>query len=246
MEPEAYKLMNEREGRFWWHVGMLRIIDAQLARYAPQSHDLVILDAGCGTGGMFSLLSQYGRVYGIDQSTDAVRFATAKNIAQEVTRGSITELPYQDNAFDVVTCFDVLYHARAGNDTQALREFWRVLRSGGILIVREPAYDWLRGHQDEVVWTKKRYTKKEMVIKLSEAGFMVEKASYVNFLLLPLALVKRFSEHLYRPKNSMGTTFRTNPILNALFRYVLFFEARLLPHMNFPFGLSVLCVAHKK
>lgn len=225
---------------------MRRIIKAQLARYAPRSRDAVILDAGCGTGGMFGALSRYGRVYGIDQSPDAIRFAREKNIAEEVLEGSIAELPYQDNLFDIVTCLDVLYHARAGNDARALREFCRVLRPGGILIVREPAYDWLRGHQDEVVWTKKRYAKKELVTQLKKAGFEIEKASHVNFFLLPLAILKRLSESVYHPKDIMSNTFYANPILNTLFKNVLFAEAKMIPYINFPFGLSVLCVARKK
>jgi len=246
MEPEAYKLMNEREGAFWWHAGMRRIIEAQLVRYAPEAHDAVILDAGCGTGGMFGVLSAYGRVYGIDQSAEAVRFAGEKNIAERVERGSVTELPYADNTFDVITCLDVLYHAKVGNDVQALKEFNRVLRPGGVLIVREPAYNWLRGHQDKVVWTKKRYAKKELVAQLEKAGFEIEKASHVNFFLLPLAILKRLSERVYHPKDIMGNTFYANPILNTLFKNVLFAEAKILPYINFPFGLSVLCVARKK
>lgn len=246
MEPEAYALMNRREGAFWWHVGMRNIIAALLRRYAPRTRGAVILDAGCGTGGMFSLLSRYGRVYGIDQSPDAVRFARDKNIAEEVLLGLITELPYQDNMFDVVTCLDVLYHARAGSDTQALKEFHRVLRPGGVLVVREPSYNWLRGHQDAVVWTKKRYSKKELVAKLKDAGFAVEKATHVNSLLLPLAIAKRFLEHWSAQKDIAEDTFRANPVLNAMFKRVLFAEAKLVPHISFPFGLSVLCVARKK
>ncbi|MBI2050359.1 MAG: class I SAM-dependent methyltransferase [Parcubacteria group bacterium] len=246
MEREAYQLMNEREGAFWWHVGMQRIIDAELSRYVPRGQENVILDAGCGTGGVFNLLAQYGRIYGIDQSPAAIAFAEEKHIAERIALGSITELPYPDAMFAAVTCLDVLYHAKAGNDAQALREFWRVLRPGGILIVREPAYDWLRGHQDDVVWTKKRYAKRELMQKLSEAGFLIEKASHVNCFLFPLAVAKRFSEHWYPQKDIAGSTFRANPVLNFLFKWVLFFEAKLILYVNFPFGLSVLCIARKK
>lgn len=246
MEIEAYKLMNEREAEFWWHAGMSRIVDAQLSRYVSSSHDAVILDAGCGTGGMFEALSKYGRVFGIDQSEDAIRFAAAKNTAESVAHGLITELPYQDNSFDLVTCLDVLYHAMAGNDEQALGEFNRVLVPGGLLAVREPAYDWLRGHQDDVVWTKRRYAKRELVGKIKKAGFAVEKATYINSFLLPLAIAKRFSEHLYTQKNITESTFQTNPILNALFKHVLYAEAKLVSKINVPFGLSVLCIARKK
>lgn len=246
MEPEAYALMNERESTFWWHVGMQKIIDTQLRQYAPRANQAVILDAGCGTGGVFNILAKYGRVYGVDQSFDAVRFARGKNIAGEVLHGLITELPYPDNMFDIVTCLDVLYHARAGDDTQAFQEFHRVLRPGGILIIREPAYNWLRGHQDAVVWTKKRYSSPELKSMIERAGFEIKKLSYVNFFLLPLAVIKRVLENFYKPKNVLGNTFRVNWFLNFIFKQFLFLEARLLSCFNFPAGLSVMCVARKK
>ena len=135
METNAYTLMNQREGSFWWFVGMQKIIDSQLQKYAPKEKNSTILDAGCGTGGVFNMLAKYGRVYGVDQSENAVAYAKSKNIAQGVVLSSITNLPYIDNSFDIVVCLDVLYHTRSGNDNQnPLREFYRVLRPGGMFV----------------------------------------------------------------------------------------------------------------
>ena len=111
METKVYDLMNQREGTFWWHVGMQKIIDSQLQKYAPKEKDNVILDAGCGTGGVFNLLAKYGSVYGVDQSEEAVMYAKSKNIAQEVRLSSINSLPFNDNSV-----FSVLVRVRTKSD----------------------------------------------------------------------------------------------------------------------------------
>lgn len=246
MEPEVYAIMNQREGSFWWHIGMQRTIASQLKKYASRAEGNIILDAGCGTGGMFNLLSAYGSVYGIDQSSLAVQYAKAKNIAVAIKEASITNIPFSNNTFDIVICLDVLYHTLAGNDRRAMQEFERVLKPGGIIIVREPAYNWLRGHHDRLVWTKNRYNKKDLVSKLEQAGFAVNKATYLVFFLFPLALIGRLAESLYQPKNIANKTFRSNPLINSLLKQFLFLEAKLLAWFNFPFGLSVMCIARKK
>ena len=247
METKVYDFMNQREGTFWWHVGMQKIIDSQLQKYAPKEKDNVILDAGCGTGGVFNLLAKYGSVYGVNQSEEAVMYAKSKNIAQEVRLSSINSLPFNDNSFDIVTCLDVLFHAKVGNDNNdAMNEFYRVLRPKGLLIVREPAYNWLRGHQDKVIWTNRRYNKNELVSKLSQAGFEAKKTSYLNFFLLPIAVLKRFSENLYTSQNTIEHIFHTNWLLNFIFKQILFLEAKLILHLSFPFGLSIMCVGNKK
>jgi SAM-dependent methyltransferase len=55
-------------------------------------------------------------------------------------QGDATCLPLPDNSFDVVTCQTVLMHLARPLD--ALREMWRVLRPGGLLVCVEPNNFW--------------------------------------------------------------------------------------------------------
>ena len=82
----------------------------------------------------------------------------------------------------------------SGSAEQALGEFRRVLRPGGRVLLRLPAHDWLRGSHDAVIHTARRFTTRNIAQSLHEAGFVVERLSYANTLLFPLALGKRLLE----------------------------------------------------
>lgn len=203
-----------------------------------------ILDVGCGTGGKFEMLGRYGKVYGIDVSPEALHYAKLANIA-EVSFGSVEEIPMESNEFDMVNCNDVLYHSSVGNDILAIREFGRVLKPGGILFIREPAFNWLEGHNDRLGWTKRRYTKKELTAKLEKNNFEILRASYANCFLLPVVLVVRLLERLFHRDDIPQEVYRP-PLINSLLKHVLFLEAGLLHIMNLPFGVSTVCIARKK
>lgn len=240
-----YKEMHKEEGGFWWHDGMRKINTTLLDFYLKNRQDNNILDAGCGTGGMLETLSHYGSVSGVDVFDDAIVYAKRKNIAQ-ITKADVGSLPFNNAYFDLVTCFDVLYHGSVKSDTRAIEEFNRVLKSGGILLVREPAFDWLRGNIDKVMWTRHRYNKNELVKKLESHGFVVLRAFYANFFLFPLVILFRLFEKLFSKKASTEGLFAGNFLLDIIFRQFLYLEAWLLKYVNFPYGSSVICLAMKK
>ena len=199
MEGEQYDLMFAQEEQHWWYVGMRRISTALLERRLPRVADatgrpLEILDAGCGSGGMTRYLQRFGRVTGIDLAPEAVSLAKQRGLTQ-LARSSVGAMPFRDGAFDVVTSFDVLYHLNVNDDRAALSEIHRVLRPGGIALIRLPAFDWIRRAHDDVVHTRHRYTRDELSGKLDDVGLLVEHATYANFLLFPLAPVKRYLDH---------------------------------------------------
>lgn len=244
MESEIYKKMYENEDKFWWNVGMRKIAEVLLNKYLKKQ-DNKILDIGCGTGGMFKVLSKYGKIWGIDRSKDAVHYARLRNYSEEVVEADIDKLPFENNFFDVTVCFDVLYHKWVKDDVTALKEMNRVLKSGGILVIREASYNWLRSQHDKLVWTNHRFNKKELVMKLEQAGFKVEKKSYVLFFLFPLALVKRLSEKILPKKDPLNYFSYSNILVNIIFKLFLYIEAQMIKYWNFPFGLSIICIARK-
>src|SRR6266581_7392228 len=166
MEPNQYDLMFQQEDRHWWYLGMRRIVEALLERFFRLgSGRPEILDAGCGSGGTTVWLSRWGRVSGLDVAPKALDLARQRGI-KRMLRGSIDCLPFCTERFDLVTSFDVLYHMKVEDDDRALAEFQRVLRPGGLVVLRAPAHDWLRGAHDLAVHTRHRYHRDELAAKL--------------------------------------------------------------------------------
>ena len=193
MELAEYAVMAAVEREPWWYDGMREIAAAWLDAVAPTA--CVSLDAGCGTGGNLAyLLQDYGPTFGLDLAAEAVTLGY-NNAPGHIGRGSVLDLPYRDASFDLVTSFEVLYHRAVPDEVAALREVWRVLRPGGWVLLRMPSYAWLRSSHDDAVHTRRRYLAAEVRDLLVDADFQVERCSYINSLLFPLALLARGFEN---------------------------------------------------
>lgn len=249
--------MFELEDSHWWYRGLRRIfltlLDQRYKGESPASGGdrRRILDAGCGTGAMLERLRRYGSPIGVDISSEALKFCGLRG-KDEVVRASIQRLPFKDETFDIVTSFDVLYHRDVCDDVGALREFHRVLGKGGRLALNVPAYSFLYSEHDEAIHTRHRYTRGELRCKMRECGFTVEKASYWNTFLFPVAATVRLAKRVVGLVGGLSEEGKARSELkplpswaNAFLASILSLEALLLKRMNFPFGLSVLLLARR-
>ncbi len=231
--------MFRAEETHWWYVGMRAISLALLG--SPRRPAPRLLDAGCGTGSSLVHLGTRSRPVGVDLSKEAVEFCRSRGVA--VTRASLLALPFGDASFDEITSFDVLYHEWVTDDRAAIRELSRVLRPGGLLLVRVPALKALRGAHDEVVQSRHRYTRSELVRLLAGAGLEVRRATYANSLLLPLLAARRTIDRVTGRK---GSDVEALPIvIDHFFRGLLLLEARLIRSISLPLGASVFALARK-
>ncbi len=115
----------------------------RLLKKAGLGADEFVLDAGCGIGGSSRLMAQLFncRVIGVDLAQkfiEAAGFLTQCTGLENKTRfkqGSILELDFADNTFDAVLCQHVLMNIE--DKAVAVKEFFRVLKPGGKLILHE-------------------------------------------------------------------------------------------------------------
>ncbi len=259
MRQDLYEDLYVKEQDYWWHQGKRLIVYSLLNKYwrpRPQpSKDGTLsldresrraLDVGCGTGLNLDRLANYALPVGMDLARDALQFCQKRGL-DELCEASIDHgLPFHDASFDIITALDAVEHF--GDDYAALREFYRVLRPGGLVIISVPAYKFLWSYWDEVLGHKRRYTVPMLHKVVAAAGFKVHKTSYSNaIILLPSVLVRIFKSRKYEGAVSESSTdFMPVPgWVNKLLIMYYKIESNLLRTITIPAGLSVICVGEK-
>lgn len=122
----------------------VRACQEEIARWqdAREPEPFRILDVGCGTGSLLALLAddqQAELLVGLDYAQEMVRRATEKFAGCQragklhAIRGDSERLPFAGGTFDVVTCCNSFHHYP--HQAEAIREFRRVLRPGGLLVL---------------------------------------------------------------------------------------------------------------
>jgi SAM-dependent methyltransferase len=180
-----------------------------------------ILDAGCGFGEWVHLLETGGyRAVGLDYSPELIRRLKDAYPHSTWIEGDIRSIPLPDDSVDGVISWGVIEHEEAG-PAAALREFYRLVKPGGSIIVTVP-------HDSELLRVSSRrqfppvesmkffqyfMTEQELAGYVAEAGFVpteTDKLREASFALvspelycrlrgLPFRVANRLASILFRP-----------------------------------------------
>jgi SAM-dependent methyltransferase len=110
-------------------------------------NDFTMLDVGCGGGKLIDTLASIapaGRLFGIDYSRSSVETARATNAARiaggrvDIRLGTVSQLPFDADTFDLVTAFETHYYWP--DLPRDVAEIARVLKPGGIFLLVAEAY----------------------------------------------------------------------------------------------------------
>jgi SAM-dependent methyltransferase len=250
-EDEIHKIA-AIEQRQWWYRGTREICfsllhpflsSVRLQADPASSRPLQILDVGCGTGGNLIALSRYGHARGIDIEPLCVEYCRQRGL--DAALGSMADLHEAPASVDLLTMFDVLYHAEPDETVPILRGMARTITPGGLIAFREPAMNIARGWHDRAVNGRQRFTTGGISASLREAGFEPLRTTYLNTVLFPPIVLVRRLQDLREPDLAKSDVEDTSEPLNTLLLAVLRLERALLKAVDLPFGVSLFAVAKR-
>ncbi len=155
-----------------------------LLNIQPNVH---LLDIGCGTGWAVgqaaNLVDGKGLFYGVDLSPKMIEKAKSNFSGKDNFRflqANSESIPLEDNFFDIIICNNSFHHYL--HPDKALKEMYRLLKSGGKLYLLDPLADlWFVKYIDVIKkWTEpehvKVYSTKEFQQLFKQAGLKYSSA----------------------------------------------------------------------
>jgi len=193
----------------WYNFRHWSIFRNQLEALAQRWQRGKLLNIGCAHGPDFLPFKQSFDLYGVDFSTEMLRFAQKYsqkfNFAVSLALADVSHLPYPDESFDWATSVATYHHIKGKEERQAaLNELRRVLKLGGEAFITvwnhwQPRF-WFSRQEVAVPWRKKgktlyryyylfSYPELEKLVK--KAGFKVLKSSPESSYRFPIKFFSR-------------------------------------------------------
>lgn len=172
-----------------------------------------VLDVGCGAGDFVEAIKYYRpdlELYGIDISKKTIGIAKKRIKKAKFEVANAEKLPFKDNFFDAVVCFDVIEHVEF--PVKALCEAQRVLKPGGLYHAFIPAEGniyTLEGVLIKFGWRAKEiygahpnhYTNSDIKKMFKKAGLRITKTIWGDHVFQQLVEVAYFTVLSIRGKN---------------------------------------------
>lgn len=231
--------MYELEDNYWWFVARREVCLQFMSAEVPPN--ALILDVGCGTGKGQDSFSQFGHVFGVDYSNEALEFCKERGLTR-IARADGEALPFLDNSFDMVVSLDTIEHVP--DDHKAVAEIMRVLKPGGTFVMNVPAYMWLWGPHDVALMHQRRYSRTQVRKLFEGAGLEVTRITYHIFFLFPLVILSRFAAKLRKGEPEAKLPVLPN-FVQTILKVIQRGEAALMVRANLPWGSSIIAIGKK-
>ncbi len=193
----------------WYNFRHWSIFRKELEALAQRWQQGRLLNIGCAHGPDFLPFKQSFELYGVDFSTEMLKFArrysTKFNFSVSLSAADVRHLPYPDETFNWAISIATYHHIKGKEERlKSLQELRRVLKSGGEAFItvwnRWQSRFWFRRKEITVPWRMKdktlyryyylfSYHELEKLVKKS--GFEVLKSSPESAYHSPIKFFSR-------------------------------------------------------
>lgn len=242
-DAESHSILYMLESKNFWFKSRNRLIQWTLKKYFKT--DGKFLEIGCGTGFVLNgLKTEYPDLdcFGSEIHISGLKLARARLTDVALYQMDARNIPFE-NEYDVIGAFDVIEHIE--DDQEVLLQMYKAIKPGGGIILTVPQHPFLWGPADEYAFHKRRYTRKELISKVKNAGFQIQRVTSFVTILSPFMMISRLLDRgnkSYKPDNELKINFFLNKIFEIV-QYIEIFFIKL--GITFPFGGSLLIVAKK-
>jgi SAM-dependent methyltransferase len=243
-DPEAFgRLAALEEGSFWFRARNRLIVQA-LQRWFPAMKSF--LEIGCGSGFVLRAVAEnfpQAAVAGSEVLAAGLPHARTRVPRAALFQADGRTLPYSAE-FDVVGAFDVLEHVT--DDDCFLAGMFDAVRPGGGMVVTVPQHRFLWSEADRFARHKRRYARRDLIEKVTEAGFEILQWTSSVALLLPLLLMSRLRSRVLPRTFDPWAEFALPGWLDRILEAIMTIELSMVRRgFVFPAGGSLLLVARK-
>jgi hypothetical protein len=234
------KSLNE-EGFGVWGEIRLREIHSLMVKHRLST----IWEVGAGNGSVCLGLAGCGiQAVAVEPLYPGAKYIADRGVTSFAS--TLEQLNLPDNSIECLGVFDVLEHIE--EPILMLKEFSRVLKKNGLLLITVPAHQFLFSKHDTSIGHFRRYSKSKLRGSLEAAGFELVSCQFLFSFLVPIAwLLRVLPEKLALRKSTdsirMGRAqIRIADALSPVFRLGIAIEKLL----GLPFGLSLVAVARPR
>ena len=215
----------------FWHWVRFDVVAAEASRRQATG----IVDVGAGSGMLGDWLAAHhpDLSYSFDEVSPTLDHALADRFGATARHGRDQSVP----PGSVVTLLDVIEHIE--DDDRALRDLRGRLAPGTSIVVTVPAFQWAFSSWDTALGHFRRYSKRQLAARLTEAGFEVRQVGYLFPEMFPLLPIRKL-----RTATRASADFPTlSRRVNRLGYFISSSTARLARF--WPFGTSVVAIAER-
>ena len=238
-----HELIQLEASNFWFQSRNKLIIWA-LNKYF--SYSRCLLEIGCGTGFVLSGIAanrQDLKLSGSEISSAGLHYASTRCPSADLFQMDGRHIPFVGE-FDIIGAFDVLEHIN--EDELVINQMYKALKPGGGILLTVPQHSFLWSRADEYACHVRRYSANDLITKVTNAGFQLERVLSFVSLLLPFMMMSRMLRPAAEPEFDPLQELRIGGIANSIMNKIMDFERLTIrAGASLPFGGSLMLIARK-